>query len=317
MKENKKTDLSFWNKLNNLSKKTRIISAAVLMSVPMALGAGLLIPGMGIESLRFIGTVKKVIEKEIPEGKYVIDTDVLGGASKMIVRNSLKSSYLADARSATNFYTEEGSEENLAKYEEYTNTWFENRWGDIIDQGQDIDLYDVSMDLIEFDESFAQEFHEFGYVNPGITWIFQPKTLQRLFDVNLTKTDWYQTVVEKQTILDQDTYDGMVEYTGPSVGGITVHHSAGAYLLNNKVWFLNVQRENIRFLLSTAPFLFTDKTLTPDDIPAETKPEDLRAPDFVKGIRMTQTAVSLLFIIGPVILAIGGFYIYKTKKEEN
>ncbi|ATZ18591.1 hypothetical protein ESOMN_v1c02070 [Williamsoniiplasma somnilux] len=302
--------------LKNLSRRTKIIITSIAMSTPIVLGAALTLPGMGIESLKFISSVDDFIEKNIPKGKYVLKTS--GTFSKTVI-DGLKSSYLADVMSATNWSASEGTADKRRIYEAYTNLWFETRWGKVIEDQKSIDLYDVSKDLIEFDRAFAGIYHDFGYVNPGLTWIFQPGTLGRLFNPNLKKTEWYTNVVTKQTTIDQNTYNNSVISTGPGLTGVNVQNSIGANIVNNKVWFLNIQRENIKLLmemnLGGLTGIFEKAPKDMNDIPPLAKVSDLYQPNFVRGIRTTQVGISFLFIIGPLSLIAGGVGIHLIKKN--
>ncbi|AXK51741.1 hypothetical protein [Spiroplasma alleghenense] len=308
--------------MGNLSKKLRrflFAGISTFIAVIFLLGLLLSVPGMGLESLKFINSVKSTVNKHFPKGKFVIDGQ--GKFYEYAMIKSIKSSYTADCFSATNWYEDSSkNEENKEKYLQFVDEWFENRWGDVIKNKEDVDLNDVSMDLIEFDQAFAQEFHNFGYVNPGITWIWKKGVISDLLSPNLKKSHLYQDALEKQTIIDQETYDSNVDFTGPGLGGINVKSSLGAYLVNNKVWFINLQRENVSYAMTAAlgSSVFKDKNLSDADLPKLITAKDLYHPNFTSAIYTTAAGVGFMLIIFPIIAISGAaamVYIYIANKK--
>ncbi|WP_169729898.1 hypothetical protein [Mesoplasma seiffertii] len=294
--------------MKKLGKKLTVTLAAIGMSSTAIISAGLATPGMGLESYKFINSVKKQIDTNFAKGKFVIDGSSM--VYEMIVNSAIKSSYKADALSSTNWYSQkEASPERIAEYNKFIDEWFDARWGQAIKNREDIDLNDVSMDLIKFDKAFATEFHSYGYVHPGISWIFKEGVAKDMLSFNLKNTEMYQEALEKQTTIDQDKYDAYVKHTGPGLNGINVTSSLGSYIVNNKVWFINIQRANVEYALndpiaSTAG-VFKDKTLTTADLPDLITADDLYQPNFTAGIIVTAIGTWMLLVITPIVL-IGG-----------
>ncbi|KAF0850942.1 hypothetical protein [Spiroplasma poulsonii] len=144
----------------------------------------------------------------------------------------LKSSYEADILSSLNFYENPNQNEAIKKeYLAFADDWFNNRWGTTISNRKNIDLYDVGLDLIEFDKSVAVKFHSYGYVNTGIQWMFKSGGINQMFSSAL-----HHHALVQQTINNQDNYNQMVDSTGPDINGLVVNKSVGTYLVNNKVW---------------------------------------------------------------------------------
>ncbi|AHI54264.1 hypothetical protein SSABA_v1c08650 [Spiroplasma sabaudiense Ar-1343] len=308
--------------MKNLSKKVRkflLASIASFMGLIFILGMGLSLPGMGIESLKFINSVKDTVNKNFPKGKFVIDGN--GQFFEYAMEKSVRSSYTADVMSATNWYEDSSlNQKHEEEYLEFANNWFDNRWGRAIENKEDVDLNDVSMDLIIFDQAFAAKYHSFGYVNPGITWIWHKGVIADLLSPNLAKRHVYQDALEKQTIIDQDIYDQNVEHSGPGLGGIKVKSSYGAYLVNNKVWFVNMQRENVKFAMTAAlgGSVFKNKKLTENDLPGLIDANRLYHPNFTAALRTTAAGVGMLIIVFPIILIFGVtaiVYIYIANKK--
>ncbi|WP_338972181.1 hypothetical protein [Spiroplasma endosymbiont of Panorpa germanica] len=308
--------------MGNLSSKLRkflFAGISTFIAITFLLGILLSVPGMGLESLKFINSVKSTVNKNFPKGKFVIDGK--GKFYEYAMEKSIKSSYTADCFSATNWYEDSSlNEEHRKEYLIFVDEWFENRWGDVIRNKEDVDLNDVSMDLIEFDQAFAQEFHNFGYVNPGITWIWKKGVIADLLSPNLKKSHLYLDGLEKQTIIDQDVYDANVDFTGPGLGGINVKSSLGAYLVNNKVWFINMQRKNVSYAMTAAlgSSVFKDKTLGEEDLPKTITAKDLYHSNFTAAIYTTAAGVGFLLIIFPLIAISGAaamVYIYVANKK--
>ncbi len=56
--------------------------------------------------------------------------------------------------------------------------------------------------------------------------------------------------LRQETINDQDTYNQMIDSAGPDINGLVVNKSIGTYIVNNKVWFLNMQLKNLDYAMT-------------------------------------------------------------------
>ncbi|ALA97703.1 hypothetical protein SKUN_00813 [Spiroplasma kunkelii CR2-3x] len=56
-----------------------------------------------------------------------------------------------------------------------------NHWGPTIKKHENIDLYNVGLDLIEFDKTVAFKFHSYWYVNTGTQWMFKSGGIKQMF----------------------------------------------------------------------------------------------------------------------------------------
>ncbi|AUF83513.1 hypothetical protein CXP39_01745 [Mesoplasma syrphidae] len=294
--------------MKKIGKRISIVLAAIGMGTTAIISVGLVTPGMGLESYKFINSVKKQINTNFAKNKFVIDGSSL--VYEMIVNSAIKSSYKADALSSTNWYSaKESNSKRIDEYNKFIDNWFDARWGETIKNKQDIDLNDVSMDLIKFDKAFATEFHSYGYVNPGFTWIFKKGVAKDMLSFNLKNTEMYQEALEKQTTIEQNFYDSKVKHTGPGLNGIDVTSSLGSYIVNNKVWFINIQRANVDYALNDpiakAAGVFKDKTLTSADLPSLITADDLYQPNFTSGIIVTAIGTWMLLVITPIVLTSG------------
>ncbi|WFG95616.1 hypothetical protein M1771_05790 [Spiroplasma citri] len=296
--------------LNNLSKKMKFIWLGLLsgvLSIFLILGIGLTVPGMGLESLKFINSLKTQIQRAFPHGKFVINGKIK--IYETLANTVLKSSYEADILSALNFY--EKPEENEAikqKYLQFAATWFYNRWGATIAKRENIDLYDIGLDLIEFDKSVATKFHSYGYVHTGMEWMFRSGGINQMFSSGLKEHALIQ-----QTINNQEDYNQMIDSVGPDINGLVVNKSIGTYLVNNKVWFLNMQLKNLSYGMTAmaGESIFVNPDLTLQDIIAPITVDDLYHPNFVSALNTTRAGTVfilmwpfLLISIGPLIIII-------------
>ncbi|WHQ36568.1 hypothetical protein [Spiroplasma sp. SV19] len=287
--------------LSNLSKKIKFIWLGILtgiLSIFLILGVGLTIPGMGLESLKFINSLKTQIQRAFPQGKFVINSNVK--IYETLVNTVLKSSYEADILSSLNFYENPNQNDAIKKeYLAFADTWFNNRWGSTITNRENIDLYNVGLDLIEFDKSVAVKFHSYGYVNTGIQWMFKSGGINQMFSSAL-----HHHALVQQTINNQNNYDQMVDITGPNINGLVVNKSIGTYLVNNKIWFLNMQLKNLAYAMTAmgGDTIFINTALTEKDIIAPITVNDLYHPNFVSALDTTR-AGTVFVLMWPFLLA--------------
>ncbi|WP_338985568.1 hypothetical protein [Spiroplasma endosymbiont of Diplazon laetatorius] len=292
--------------LKNKTQKVVLILILSLVGFFSFLSTIMIIPGMGIESLTFINSVEKQLKRIMPEGKYVFDP--AHPLYEEMINNVIKNSYKADALSTINFYDSNDYNEHYEAYIKFSEEWFDKYWGQKVENKEEIDLYDVGINVIEFDKAIAQEFHSFGFVNTGLQWIFKPGGLSEIYS-----KDVYDLSLEQQTIWDQEDYDSQIEYSGPGLNGITVKNSIGTNILNNKVWFLNTQIDSIKFAMKlTNPFL--NKNLDKKEEIEYVTVKDLKAPNFTSTLVFLRVATVLWFLNILIIPAgITSFFILKKR----
>ncbi|AHI52807.1 hypothetical protein [Spiroplasma culicicola] len=291
-----------FKKLDDKKKKISFYTTLGIILSYILLNFGLLIPGPGVESLKFINSVEKNMKKVMPKGKFVLDgEDKLYSA---IMNVSIRSSYISDIKSTINYNDISANvEKQVEEYTDFANQWFDNKWGQAIEQKQNIDLYDVGMDIIEYDMAIAEKYHNYGLVNPGITWLFKGG-----FKDAFSK-DFYSYVLKMQTFIDQETYEQLLSWTGPGLTGMDVQHSTSWYIVNNKVWFFNQQIESIKYALTAVPTHspFINKDLTVDNISEHLDVDDFYHPNFTSGVNQMRAAIVFLFwqpflIAGAIII---------------
>ncbi|WP_342274815.1 hypothetical protein [Spiroplasma endosymbiont of Cantharis lateralis] len=296
---------------NIKSKSRKIILILILSFVAFfpILTIIMTVPGMGIESLTFINSVEKQIKRIMPKNKFVFDPN--HPLFEEMMEHVIKSSFKADALSTINFEDSQEKEQFYLKYSNYSDEWYEKYWAKKVENKEQIDLYDIGINFIEFDKSVAEEFQSFGFVNTGIQWIFKSGGLKEIFSKNT-----YEMSLKQQTVLNQDDYDEQMQYSGPGLNGIKVKHSIGTKIVNNKVWFLNTQIDSINFALKlTNPFV--DKTLSKNQNIRYVTVNDLKLPNFTATLIFLRfSAVFIFFNILVIPGGIGLFLILK-KKWEN
>ncbi|ATQ35489.1 hypothetical protein MENTO_v1c03430 [Mesoplasma entomophilum] len=292
--------------------KKQGITLIVLSSLYGIAAVASTVPGVGIESIRFINSVKKQLQVIMPKDKYVLDPK--SPLYEPIMDNVIKSSYLADAISTIDSYNIAEKEKFTPLYTDFTNQWFTKKWQPVIDQKQEIDFYDIAMDMIKFDQAIAKEFQSYGYVNTGTQWIFHKNGIKEMFS-----SDLKQNAIKQQSVWNQDDYEELIQSTGPGLTGMKVKQSPGTKLVNNKVWFLNEQIDSIKYAISiqTLQNPFVNKNLKADDVADYVTIDDLYHPNFTRGITMAQATFIIMLsaiIITPTGLGIG---IWKYKKWEK
>ncbi|AGM25555.1 hypothetical protein [Spiroplasma chrysopicola] len=284
---------------NNLSKKMKVIwlsSLAGVMTLFFVLGIGFSIPGMGLESLKFINSVEKQIDEKIPKNKFVLDGQ--NNSFQIIMENGILNTYIADAVSTINFYEQNNDRQDLIEeYSAYAKQWFDKTWGTAIEKKQDVDLNTISHDLIEFDKSVAEKYHNYGYVHTGLAWLFKPGGIKSIF-AKATHDD----ALHQQTTIDQTTYDYLMQYTSQKPDGIKINSSAGTYIVNNKVWFFNVQNNVIVEMIEAN--IFKNHNLTKSDRPTDITVNDLYHPNFTLGINLAKTGFVFLLVLTPIVFGV-------------
>ncbi|ALD66280.1 hypothetical protein [Spiroplasma cantharicola] len=293
---------------NIQSKSKKIILILILSFVAFfpILTIIMTVPGMGIESLTFINSVEKQIKRIMPKNKFVFDPN--HPLYEEMMENVIKPSFKADALSTINFEDSHEKEEFYLKYSNYSEEWYKKHWAEKVKNKEQIDLYDIGLNFIEFDKSVAEEFQSFGFVNTGIQWMFKSGGLKEIFSKNT-----YEMSLRQQTILDQSDYDDQMKYSGPGLNGIKIKHSVGTKIVNNKVWFLNTQIDSIKFALKlTNPFM--DKTLSKDQNIRYVTVNDLKWPNFTSTLVFLRfSAVVIFFNIVIIPGGIGLFLILRKK----
>ncbi len=268
---------------------------------------------MGLESLKFINSLKTQIQQTFPQGKFVINSKIK--IYKTLTNTVLKSSYEADILSSLNFYEKPDENETIKQeYLQFAETLFYNHWGPTIEKHENIDLYDVGLDLIEFDKTVAVKFHSYGYVNTGIQWMFKSGGIQQMFSSGLKEHALIQ-----QTINNQEDYNQMVDSVGHDINGLVVNKSIGTYIVNNKVWFLNMQLKNLAYAMTAmvCESVFVNPTLTPQDIIASITVDDLYHPNFVSALDATIAGTIFILMWPFLLLSIRPIIIIIIRKKIN
>ncbi|AOG59999.1 hypothetical protein SHELI_v1c00440 [Spiroplasma helicoides] len=271
--------------------KLKIMIFSIVFGIYFLFSFLMATPGVGIESLRFINSVHNQISQVMPQGVYVIDGK--DPAYNTVMENVIKKAYSADAISTLNSYTTKNYEKKRSDYAEFAAKWYENRWGESAKNNQDIDLYDLGVNLIEFDKAVSTEFLSYGYVNPGIGWIFRDGGLKEIFSSHIK-----EELLRNQTFIDQDLYDSKMETSPVGMEGIDIYSSIGSLLVNNKVWYLNKQIQNIKYGMNIfGHSIFKDKTLNESKMP-KTKVEinELYVPHFTEVLDNLRAGSILFFV---------------------
>ncbi|WP_338984334.1 hypothetical protein [Spiroplasma endosymbiont of Diplazon laetatorius] len=297
--------------------KLKIIISSSIATFLFLLSFLMVIPGLGLESQKFINSIEKQIKTIMPKGMYVIDgqDDVV---YETAMNTSVKSAYVSDALSTLNSYEDKDIVIKKEEYTKFSEQWFENRWGEDIKNKKDVDLYDLGIDLIKFDKAVATKFLSFSYVHSGIEWMFKSNGLSEAFS-----SDFYQQIKRDQTIIDQDVYDSYMKYEGPGLSGLKVEKSLGTMIINNKVWFLNRQIENIKFGFNILGHsIFKNKNLNESNMNKTKVTYDELSYPFLTDTLEVFRAGSIMFIlflalILPVFITFLTIWIINYKKGER
>ncbi|AUB31682.1 hypothetical protein [Spiroplasma floricola] len=296
--------------------KMKIIIASISTSFLFLLSFLMITPGIGLESQKFINSIEKQIKQIMPKGMYVIDGQDI--VFEEVMNSAIKSAYTTDALSTLNSYEDKDLVEKKEKYSQFAEKWFEKRWSEDIKNKKDVDLYDLGLDLINFDKAVATEFLSYAYVHSGIQWMFQSGGLKEAFS-----SSFYKQVKRDQTIIDQDVYDSWMKSKGPGLEGISIDKSLGTMIINNKTWFLNKQIENIKFGFNILGHsIFKNKDLNESNMTKKnvTK-EELSYPFLTNTLEVFRAGVILFFIflivILPTFLTFLTLWIINWKKGAN
>lgn len=287
--------------LNKLSSKMKKIIVGCMFGTTglwLILSLGLSAPGLGYESLKFINSSEAQIEKLFPKGKIVLDGD--NENLKIIMESSVKTSYEADLISllANDPNLTPDYDVQYKNYMTFADEWYTKTWQAKIDAHEDIDLADVGKDFVTFEKASTTKFQSMGYVNPGISWMFHNGGIKEIFSSTIKDNTLYQ-----QTVIDQEVYNNNMKYTGPGMTGLQVQQSPGVMIVNNKVWFINLQREGIVYALDTfGSSIFKDKQLKITDLSAPITVDDMYLPNFTVALGLLQAAV-VLFLMWPFVAA--------------
>ncbi|AHF60644.1 hypothetical protein P344_01170 [Spiroplasma mirum ATCC 29335] len=171
---------------------------------------------------------------------------------------------------------------------------------------------------MQFDISVAKKFRNYGYTHSGIEW-FSHHALGNLLKTNYKDSVTYKDASHQQIILDQNNYDsnivgGTTDATGfiPTNNPITT--SLGTYIVNNKVWFLNTQIDNIIKANNALvlPFTANSKTWITNNLETYDKNtdsvtrkeiatvNDYYQPNFTKAFYQTLIGAVFLIILTPI-----------------
>ncbi|AKX34182.1 hypothetical protein SLITO_v1c05380 [Spiroplasma litorale] len=280
--------------------KLKIIVFSSVFAFYFLLSFLMVSPGVGLESLRFINSIHDQISQVMPKGVYVIDGK--DPSFNTVLESVVKKSYSADAISTLNSYETVNYEQRRNEYEKFSNDWFESKWSSYREQQKDIDLFDLGNDLVEFDKAVSTEFLSYGYVHAGIQWMFQPGGLSDIFS-----SERKEDLLRNQTIIDQYLYESKIKSSDPGIDGINVYDSPGTLLINNKVWYLNKQIENIKYGFNVFGHnIFKDKTLNESKMPkTKVSADELYLPHFTDTLDTLRAGVVFFFIL--LIVVIPGY----------
>ncbi|QBQ07875.1 hypothetical protein SGLAD_v1c06760 [Spiroplasma gladiatoris] len=285
--------LDFFSKKVNL----KLIIFSVVFSVYFLFSLLMVTPGVGLESSRFINSIEKQISKVMPKGVYVVDgTDP---TYDVVMESVIKKSYSADAISTLNSYEDSNYKTKKQEYQDFANRWYENKWSEVKTNKQDVDLYELGLDLIEFDKAVSTEFLSYGFVHAGIQWMFNSNGLNEIFSKDIRND-----LLRNQTIINQELYDSKLNASESGISGIEVYDSLGTLLINNKVWYLNKQIESLKSGLNTfGHSIFKDKSLNASNMPkTSVTADELYTPHFTETLDNLRAGVILFFIFLIVVL---------------
>ncbi|ASP28322.1 hypothetical protein SCORR_v1c05500 [Spiroplasma corruscae] len=293
--------------VNFFSEKLKLkwIVISVTFAIYFLFSFLMVTPGVGVESLRFINSIKDQISNVMPKGIYEIDGS--DPSYEVVLDTVVKKAYSADAVSTLNSYENEEYAKTRKDYEKFSNDWYENRWGDYKTSHKDIDLYDLGMDLVEFDKAVSTEFLSFGYVNPGIFWMFHSNGLNEIFS-----TEIRDDLLRNQTVIDQELYNSKINSSSVGIDGTDIYDSLGTLVVNNKVWYLNKQIENIKYGLNIfGHSIFKNKSLNSSNMPKDkVTTDEIYTPHFTETLDNLRAGVIFFFVL--LIVVIPGYVFFVT-----
>ena len=288
----------------SIKSKLKLIIFSVISSLVFLLSILMTVPGVGLEAKRFIDSIEKQIKEVMPQGVYVIEAS--DPTYEAVMNSVIKSAYSSDAVSTLNSYQETNYQQKKEAYIKFSDDWFNKRWSSVIEKKQDVDLYDLGMDLVQFDQAVSTEFLSYGYVHSGIQWFFQNGGIKDIFS-----KERFDDLKRNQTSIDQETYNSYMDNTPPGTEGITINQSIGTLLVNNKVWFLNLQIENIKYGFSIfGHSIFKNKELKETNMPKKFVTKDeLYTPFFTNNLEVLRSGIIMFFIYIIFILPISAYAI--------
>jgi hypothetical protein len=326
--------------MKNLSKKMYIIWISVLfgfLGFWFLLSSALTIPGQGLQSLSFIKTVEKQIDRLMPKDKFVLKSD---SAAVGLIPNILKTSYEAEVLSTLNvdgdyqvLKTTEGS--IVKDYVDFADDWFDNTWGDTVDTGGNIDLNAIGHDLVAMDKAIAGKFHSESYISAGIQFLYtNTDSVKDIFSKELMEDSKNQS-----KSIDLKSYDTAIKYnredmeSNYNTKGLLITHGAGTYIAANKAWFLNQQKQLLsqtlgNFLINShngwlqadgsygkAP-MTGEEYLTNKDF-RDVTVDDLKAPNFTSSLNLLRAGTVMTLMtpfFAAVIIPLGTLIIIWNRK---
>lgn len=291
-----------WDKLKKLS---------LVIIPPFFVGYSFvsMIPGCSIESLTFINSVKKQINKHIPKNKFVLDKD--SELFQSIGETLLKNTFILDADLSINFYDQYNLNQK-SDLEKYAVDWYEKCWEPIIkSKSENIDLNNFSLNVIDFDISVSKKFYSTGLTTTGLQFSFthMKELFSKLATANFSRFS---------KVIDQKIYESYLKYSEPSIFNQNIQSSVGNYAVNQKTFFLNYQLSLLKQSISNifeSPFV--NKDLKEKDV-TFVSPNDLKAPHFPQTLNYLRFSVILFFVsLASVGVCYPIYFIYFHKKGGN
>ncbi|ARU91517.1 hypothetical protein SCLARK_00908 [Spiroplasma clarkii] len=252
-------------------------------------------------------------------------------AYDIVVENSLKASFAADALSTLDFKSDDKDGTLKSQYEAFADQWWDKYWKEKTDKKEDTDLNAIGKNMIEFDKAVADKFHSYGYVHTGWGWLFSKGSLSDTFS-----SDFQAFAGAQQSIWDQADYEATLSWQPTGLSKFKVTGANGGNIVNNKVWLLNQQIDGLKLLVSlgnldlggilgksASPRLdlnlgvLKNKDLTEKDIAAKITVADLYHPDFTTAIGTQRAAIVMMFmsiVILPASVGLGVLAIIEFKK---
>ncbi|WP_338969928.1 hypothetical protein [Spiroplasma endosymbiont of Labia minor] len=269
--------------LNNKTKKIILGSSIGLWSLILILGVGISIPGMGLDSQKFINSVSDIAVEKIPEGRYTLNKDFVTRSTAAI-----ESTYELDAISAlsdedfndANQYAMYGNKTKLEAITFAADEWFTSKWDKWFNaenpehesvKGMDFDINWVTTDMVDFDIYVSGVLYpqRFGFTHAGIQWISQNKEKGIVKDIlspSYKKSFIYNDAkIQSQLFPETDGKNSRESYADtisaefkaggflePDTYVITSDKGpGGTYIANNKAWFINAQKEVFKHTITS------------------------------------------------------------------
>ncbi|QBQ07632.1 hypothetical protein SGLAD_v1c04330 [Spiroplasma gladiatoris] len=282
---------------------------------------GLTIPGISSESLKYLNEIENKLPQTFQKNNFVITAyktddnhtkENETGLYDIIIESAIKPAFINNVISKINFNDPFEVKLNYQKYLDFANKWYEQYWSEKIINKEDIDLYDLALNLLSFEKKFIENFKSKIYSKSGIGWLFSSDGLSNVFSKEL-----YEELKKQQTTVNQNLYNQKISSLRDSTTGqLSVDSSPGTFLLNNTVWFVNEQIETINLIINNKLLnnqlvgsrfgrVFT-KTFSTSDIPRKWQIDDFSDLWFTKGLTMLKWGTGFLItclINFPMLLA--------------